>query len=600
MFVRKLKDSNFDFEKVMDSDIKDAIQILSDSTNGTFVSDNQKLGVLDNSIFDAIFSLFPNDPIVIKIDKEREEEYSEIVNDGWNTEISEEVFTINVINNPSTPVTAQLFPAFDEGGKTLLTLPDTTKTMDKEVSEDRYFEMLGAVPPIYITTLNGESLKGAFALGEAESQINTESGLKDAYAVFYKKDDLYFEVDGLVYFTEPGVAVKAERTYKIDIWNSKSLAHIGSFEKYSIEDAIKHALEVSSSGETFTEIYHNGNKIGEVENGKYREWFKKKNFTEANSETEISRYTLKSNKQIKLLKKGDVYEVIVISTLTGDRTLEYPRTKNKDTAAKNYIEAIGKYGESKIISKGAFLDWIEKNEMNIDSLHEYAEEQGVNMDIQNFAKGGKTKKVSSYPKKGHILDKFAGLGEGIEPVRETGVFINTDIFTTGGDYILGGFDTKDLDNIEVQGDPTVLSILKVKLLFRSRIEKAVERFKSEIEENFRARVGHKSPTDYEVQNEFDGEIRNLLETYLSLSPSEITDTSVEAVVDLIIENQSSQAWLNTVGERIEKFTSVVVFDGITINKIDQSKVTIDDAEDHTKFASLEQIMEQLHSITEKS
>lgn len=116
MFVRKLKDSNFDFEKVMDSDIKDAIQILSDSTNGTFVSDNQKLGVLDNSIFDAIFSLFPNDPIVIKIDKEREEEYSEIVNDGWNTEISEEVFTINVINNPSTPVTAQLFPAFDEGG----------------------------------------------------------------------------------------------------------------------------------------------------------------------------------------------------------------------------------------------------------------------------------------------------------------------------------------------------------------------------------------------------------------------------------------------------------------------------------------------------
>ncbi len=229
-----------------------------------------------------------------------------------------------------------------------------------------------------------------------------------------------------------------------------------------------------------------------------------------------------------------------------------------------------------------------------------AEEQGVNMDIQNFAKGGKTKKVSSYPKKGHILDKFAGLGEGIEPVRETGVFINTDIFTTGGDYILGGFDTKDLDNIEVQGDPTVLSILKVKLLFRSRIEKAVERFKSEIEENFRERVGQKSPTDYEVQNEFDGEIRNLLETYLSLSPSEITDTSVEAVVDLIIENQSSQAWLNTVGERIEKFTSVVVFDGITINKIDQSKVTIDDAEDHTKFASLEQIMEQLHSITEKS
>ena len=43
-----------------------------------------------------------------------------------------------------------------------------------------------------------------------------------------------------------------------------------------------------------------------------------------------------------------------------------------------------------------------------------------------------------------------------------------------------------------------------------------------------------------------------------------------------------------------------MYNGVTVNKIDQSKVTIDDAEDHTRFASLEQIMEQLHSITEKS
>lgn len=463
--------------------------------------------------------------------------------------------------------------------------------MDKQISEDKYLYMRGDVPPIYINTLNGESLKGAFALGEAESQINTESGLKDAYAVFYKKDDLYFEVDGLVYFTEPGVAVRYEYPKKYPV---------GTI--VTIDEPVGPTYEVIGH-ENYNKTFGWETRIKNTKTGESKTMFENTMYLYVpiiSNEKEISRYTLKSNKQIKLLKKGDVYEVIVISTLTGDRVLEYPRTKNEGIAAKNYIEAIGKYGESKIISKGAFLDWIEKNEMNIDALHEYAEEQGVNMDIQNFAKGGKTKKVSSYPKKGHILDKFAGLGEGIEPVRETGVFINTDIFTTGGDYILGGFDTKDLDNIEVQGDPTVLSILKVKLLFRSRIEKAVERFKSEIEENFRERVGQKSPTDYEVQNEFDGEIRNLLETYLSLSPSEITDTSVEAVVDLIIENQSSQAWLNTVGERIEKFTSVVVFDGITINKIDQSKVTIDDAEDHTKFASLEQIMEQLHSITEKS
>jgi hypothetical protein len=339
----------------------------------------------------------------------------------------------------------------------------------------------------------------------------------------------------------------------------------------------------------------------------------------SSTETEISRYTLKSNKQIKLIQytsSGIVpsYQVVVLNTLTGP-VLEYPKTKNPIVAAKNYIEAIGKYGESKVLSKGAFISWIEKNEFNIDALHEYAEEQGVTMDIENFAKGGKAKekkekKVSSYPKKGHILDKFVSGSEESpkkspkkeepEPDRETKVFINTDVFTTGGDYILGGFDTKDLDNIEVTGDTAVLSIVKVKILFRSRIEAAVEKFKSEVEENFRTRVGHKSPSDDEVQNEFDSEIRNLLETYLSLRPSEITDTSVEAITDLIMENQSSQAWLNTIGGRISKFTSAVMFNGITVNKIDQSKVTIDDAEDHTRFASLEQIMEQLHSITEKS
>lgn len=471
------------------------------------------------------------------------------------------------------------------GGENELLVTEEKKiTMDKEISEDRYFEMLGAVPPIYITTLNGESFRGAFALGEANSHINTPNGVKPAYSAFYQKDDLYFEADGLVYFTEPGVAVRVG-------------ANKTSEEERMDKEFFK--ITIPKDGQ-----YRINGIVGTFREGTELGGFKEQPTVEyvERDEKEISRYTLKSNKRIVLLQKGDVYEVVVFNTLTGDRVLEYPRTKNEGIAAKNYIEAIGKYGESKLLSKGAFIDWLEKMEMNIDALHEYAEEQGVNMDIENFKPGGKIKKVSSYPKKGHILDKFAGI-EGTEPPpedRETEVFINTDIFTTGGDYILGGFDSKDLDNIEVQGDSTVLSILKVKMLFRIRIEKAVERFKNEVEENFRTRVGHKSPTDDEVQSEFDGEIRNLLETYLSLSPSEITDTSVEAVVDLIIENQSSQAWLNTIGERIEKFSSAVMFDGTTINKIDQSKVTIDDAEDHTKFASLEQIMEQLHTITEKS
>jgi len=406
--------------------------------------------------------------------------------------------------------------------------------VDKEISEDKYFDMLGAVPPIYITKLQSESFKGAFALGEANSHINTPDGVKPAYSAFYQVGDKYFEVDGLVYFSEPGIA------------------HI-----YKPEKTIKN-----------TPL----------------------------SETEISRYTIPTQKKWVSLIQGDkFYEVIVSSTITGDRILEYPKTNNKTEVAKNYIEAIGKYSESKVISKGAFTGWLDKNELNVDALVQYAEENGVVMD-EVFAKGGKAKKVSSYPRKGHVLDKFAGV-EPLPEDRETKAFINTDIFPTGGDYVLGGFNLTDLGKIEVVGDSSILSFAKVKILFRERITKAVERFKQEVETNFTERVGRKkTPTEDDIQNEFDGEISNLMETYLSIKP---TDTSVEAIVDLILNSESAFSWLNTIGERIEKFTSVTVFNGVTINKIDQSKVTIDDAEDHTRFASLEQILEQLHTITEK-
>ena len=68
-----------------------------------------------------------------------------------------------------------------------------------EVSEDRYWEMLEVLPPIYFNTLNGKKVSGGFAVSEPNRHIKTPEGFRATYNGFYKKDGKYFEI-GEVYF----------------------------------------------------------------------------------------------------------------------------------------------------------------------------------------------------------------------------------------------------------------------------------------------------------------------------------------------------------------------------------------------------------------
>lgn len=58
----------------------------------------------------------------------------------------------------------------------------------KEITEDRYYEMLGVVPPIYLAKLDDQPVNG-FAVSEAyDFTFGTV-----VLSVFYKQDDKFYE-----------------------------------------------------------------------------------------------------------------------------------------------------------------------------------------------------------------------------------------------------------------------------------------------------------------------------------------------------------------------------------------------------------------------
>jgi hypothetical protein len=86
-------------------------------------------------------------------------------------------------------------------------------SQDKEVSEDRYYEMLGVVPPLYFSTLDGVSVRGGFAVGEVYTHEIYDGKYRGVYDAFYQKDGKYYQVTGMVYFTDKNSAKRAEYKY---------------------------------------------------------------------------------------------------------------------------------------------------------------------------------------------------------------------------------------------------------------------------------------------------------------------------------------------------------------------------------------------------
>jgi hypothetical protein len=88
MILKILKDNEFNFNK-LPADIRTAFDFIQRQTNDTLETSNEKLNMLDKTIFDSIKNIFPYDLSVIKTDNIVIERESQDINDSFNTVMPE-------------------------------------------------------------------------------------------------------------------------------------------------------------------------------------------------------------------------------------------------------------------------------------------------------------------------------------------------------------------------------------------------------------------------------------------------------------------------------------------------------------------------------
>ena len=180
---------------------------------------------------------------------------------------------------------------------------------------------------------------------------------------------------------------------------------------------------------------------------------------------------------------------------------------------------------------------------------------------------------------------------------KSNIFFNTDILKSNGDYILGGFNANDLNNIEVEGNESLISMPKLELIFNERLKKAIDKLKNEVRVNVIKR-SYEGVDNYYIDEMAENELSNLLETYLGIVT---VDFDTNSIATLIQEDGSYMTWIERIRTNMEKYRNRIVFSDKDVNKLGTTSTTdVEEAEDCTYNASLEQMLEQLKNITEEN
>lgn len=181
--------------------------------------------------------------------------------------------------------------------------------------------------------------------------------------------------------------------------------------------------------------------------------------------------------------------------------------------------------------------------------------------------------------------------EKINKMEKSDIFFNPEILTSGGDYILGGFNAEDLNGIDVIGDESALSFVKLKIIFEERLRRAIEKFKAEVRANIVASGRNLDNVDFE--SEVYDELNNLFETYLNIT---VPNGMTEGLVSTIVGDTSYTTWLLRIEDRVKEYKAKVSNSDSDINKQPTSGLGVADAESHTYSATLEEMLEQLQNI----
>ena len=94
MIVKILNTYGFDFTR-LPKRLSNGVQELFNSTNGTFESDNEKLNMLDRTVFASIKKLFPEDSAVMIAQEVVTDTDAKIINNGFNTVLTDEDMDIH-------------------------------------------------------------------------------------------------------------------------------------------------------------------------------------------------------------------------------------------------------------------------------------------------------------------------------------------------------------------------------------------------------------------------------------------------------------------------------------------------------------------------
>jgi hypothetical protein len=119
------------------------------------------------------------------------------INTFWNNFANSDYSYISKEDKEDAKRLIENYRLYKEGGN--------IEDILKETTEEQYYDMLGAVPPIYIHELNGKRVKG-FAVGEAYSHINIDDKTKATYIAYLEANNKYYKVKDFVYFVSNGIA----------------------------------------------------------------------------------------------------------------------------------------------------------------------------------------------------------------------------------------------------------------------------------------------------------------------------------------------------------------------------------------------------------
>ena len=87
----------------------------------------------------------------------------------------------------------------------------------------------------------------------------------------------------------------------------------------------------------------------------------------------------------------------------------------------------------------------------------------------------------------------------------------------------------DLNNIDVDGNESLLSMPKLEYIFKKRLENAIEQLKDEVRINVISRSSDKVDKYY-IEEMVENELSNLLETYID---TQTVDFDTRSIANLI-------------------------------------------------------------------